>query len=65
MICEIVSVGTEVVTGDIIDTNAPFIAKELSSVGVNTVYRSAVCDDMDLMCEVLEITPKELFDFRD
>lgn len=58
MICEIVSVGTEVVTGDIIDTNAPFIAKELSAVGVNTVYRSAVCDDMDLMCDVLEIAKK-------
>ena len=27
MKCEIISVGTEVLTGDIIDTNAPYISK--------------------------------------
>ena len=34
MICEIISVGTEVVTGDIIDTNAPYLSKELVSLGM-------------------------------
>ena len=39
MRCEIVSVGTEVVTGDIVNTNAPYIAKELNNLGIQTVFQ--------------------------
>lgn len=58
MICEIVSVGTEVVTGDITDTNAPFISKELVSLGIDTMYRTSVRDDDETICEVLNIAKK-------
>ncbi len=47
MTVEIVSVGTEVLTGDIVDTNAPFISKGLVSVGMDTVYRTTVGDDAE------------------
>ena len=58
MICEIISVGTEVVTGDIVDTNAPFIAKELVHLGIDTMYRTQVRDDEATLNEVLEIAKK-------
>ncbi len=58
MICEIISVGTEVVTGDIIDTNAPYLSKELVSLGVDTMYRTSVKDDDKTILEVLNIAKK-------
>ena len=58
MICEIISVGTEVVTGDITDTNAPFISKQLVSLGIDTMYRTSVRDDDETICEVLNIAKK-------
>ena len=58
MICEIISVGTEVVSGDIIDTNAPFISKELVSLGIDTMYRTSVNDDDATILEVLSIAKK-------
>lgn len=58
MICEIISVGTEVVTGDIIDTNAPYISKELVSLGIDTMYRTSVKDDDETIMEVLSIAKK-------
>ena len=58
MICEIISVGTEVVTGDIIDTNAPYLSKELGSLGVDVMYRTSVKDDDETISEVLTIAKK-------
>lgn len=58
MICEIISVGTEVVTGDIIDTNAPYLSKELVSLGIDTMYRTSVKDDDETILEVLNIAKK-------
>ena len=58
MICEIVSVGTEVVTGDIIDTNAPYLSKELGSLGIDVMYRTSVKDDDETILEVLNIAKK-------
>ena len=58
MICEIISVGTEVVTGDIIDTNAPYLSKELGSLGIDVMYRTSVKDDDKTIMEVLSIAKK-------
>lgn len=58
MICEIISVGSEVVTGDIIDTNAPFLSKELIHIGIDTMYRTSVKDDEETLREVLKIAKK-------
>ena len=58
MRCEIVSVGTEVVTGDIVNTNAPYIAKELNNLGIQTAFHTAVRDEMDEMVEILDIARK-------
>ena len=54
MKCEIISVGTEVLTGDIIDTNAPYISKGLLSVGADIVLRTTVGDDDAAMYDALK-----------
>ena len=54
MKCEIISVGTEVLTGDIVDTNAPFLSKGLLSAGMDIVFRTTVGDDSEKMHEALE-----------
>ncbi len=55
MKCEIISVGTEVLTGDIVDTNAPFLSKGLISVGMDIAFRTTVGDDSDKMNEALKL----------
>ena len=44
MIAEILCVGTELLLGDIVNTNAAWIAKELASLGIS-VYRQVVIGD--------------------
>ena len=58
MVCEIISVGTEVLTGDIIDTNAPYLAKELISLGIDISYRTTVGDEDAMVYDALEIAKK-------
>lgn len=47
MIAEILCVGTEILLGDIVNTNTQYIAKELANVGI-TVYRQSVVGDNTL-----------------
>jgi nicotinamide-nucleotide amidase len=43
--CEILSTGDEVLTGQIIDTNAAFLADQLGSIGLEVVRHTTVGDD--------------------
>jgi nicotinamide-nucleotide amidase len=54
---EIMAVGTELLLGDIINTNAQFLAKELASLGVS-VYRHTVVGDNE---ERIMLAFKEAF----
>jgi len=49
MIAEIVSVGTELLLGQIVDTNSAFLAQTLSALGVDIYYRTTVGDNPDRM----------------
>lgn len=42
---EIISVGTEILLGDTIDTNSTYLAKELSKFGIDIYYISSVGDN--------------------
>jgi len=44
MDAEILSVGTEVTRGDVVDTNAAYLARELSALGANVRFHVAVAD---------------------
>ena len=54
MKCEIIAIGTEVVTGDIVNTNAPHIANFLKGYGVQTVRHTAVLDDKNTIVNAIK-----------
>lgn len=47
MKCEIIAVGTEVILGDILNSNAQYLAKELANLGVDVYYHEAVGDNKE------------------
>ncbi|UJF14871.1 competence/damage-inducible protein A [Jeotgalibaca sp. MA1X17-3] len=55
MIAEIISVGTELLLGQIVNTDASFVAKELSDLGINTYHQSVVGDNQEKMKKTIEI----------
>ncbi len=44
MNCEIVTIGSELLLGQIIDTNAPYLARELNLIGLNIAFHTTVGD---------------------
>ncbi len=51
---EIVSVGTELLLGEIIDTNAAYLAQQLSMLGIDLFWVSQVGDNRGRLLEVLQ-----------
>lgn len=51
---EIVSVGTELLLGEIVDTNASFLAQQLSMLGIDLFWVSQVGDNRARLLEVLQ-----------
>jgi nicotinamide-nucleotide amidase len=49
---EVISVGTEILLGEITDTNASFIASQLPQFGIDLLYVSQVGDNPDRLREV-------------
>lgn len=47
MQAEIIAVGTEILLGQVADTNSAFIAQELASAGIEVYYHSLVGDNAD------------------
>ncbi len=45
MQAEIVSIGTELLLGEIVDTNAAWIARQLTTIGLNLYYKTTVGDN--------------------
>lgn len=54
MRAEIISVGTEILLGDIINTNTQFLAKELASIGIEVYRQEVVGDNQDRLLGILE-----------
>ena len=54
MIAEIVTTGTEILLGDIVDTNAAWIAQQLREAGVNLYYKTTVGDNEPRVRGVIE-----------
>ncbi|HHZ62398.1 MAG TPA: CinA family nicotinamide mononucleotide deamidase-related protein [Dehalococcoidia bacterium] len=51
---EIISIGSELLLGQIMDTNASWMAQRLTDLGVNLFYKTVVGDNPDRMAEVIE-----------
>ena len=52
---EIIAVGTELLLGNIANTDAQFLSEQLSSVGVDVLYHTAVGDNPQRLAEVIDI----------
>lgn len=51
MKAEIMAIGTEILLGDIVNTNAQFLSKELASLGVGVYHQSVVGDNPERILE--------------
>ena len=58
MSAEIICVGTELLLGDILNTNVQFLAKQLASLGIPHYYQSVVGDNPQRLQQVLEVASK-------
>lgn len=58
MIVEVVNTGTELLLGDILNTNFQYISKELNEKGFNVLYQTTVGDNEERLLEVLDIAVK-------
>lgn len=54
-ICEIISVGTEILLGDIVNTDAQFLSVELAKNGISVLHQTTVGDNPERLRKVLEI----------
>jgi nicotinamide-nucleotide amidase len=55
MNCEILSVGTELLLGDILNTNAQYIGKRLSDLGIFVYHQTVVGDNPERLKEAYKI----------
>jgi nicotinamide-nucleotide amidase len=51
---EIIAIGTEILLGEIIDTNSAYIAQRLPELGIDLNYKSVVGDNMGRIVETFE-----------
>ena len=51
---EIISVGTEILLGDIVNTNTQFLAKELAYIGIEVYRQEVIGDNEDRLLGILE-----------
>ena len=55
MKAEIIAVGTEILTGQIVNTNAQFLSEKLAEIGVDVYFQTAVGDNEARLMSLLEI----------
>lgn len=58
MNAEIIGVGSELLLGQIANTNAQFISKGLAEIGVNVYFHTVVGDNQDRLRQAIEIAEK-------
>lgn len=58
MIVEIVTTGTELLLGQIVNTNSAYLAENLNKLGFDVLYQTTVGDNRQRMTEVLKVAVK-------
>ena len=53
MRCEVVAVGTELLLGQIVDTNSSYIGEQLALAGIDSLHQVKVGDNLGRMIDVL------------
>ncbi len=52
-VCEILSVGTEILLGDILDTNSRFLSVELAKLGISVLHHTTVGDNPERLSKAV------------
>lgn len=60
LFAEIITIGDEILIGQIVDTNSAFIAKELTKIGVSVYQITSVQDDREQILQALEEAKKRV-----
>ena len=55
MEAEIIAVGTELLLGETVNTNAQYISRELANLGIDTYYQSVVGDNAERLYKAYEV----------
>ena len=55
MRCDVLAVGTELILGDIVDTNAAWIGQQLAEAGIDSCLHLAVGDNLPRMVDALRL----------
>ena len=58
MKAELITVGTEILTGQIVNTNAQFLSEKCAELGIDVYFHTAVGDNEQRLLSVLEIASK-------
>ena len=53
MKAEILSIGTEILLGEIVDTNAAYIASRLPALGIDIYFKAVVGDNLERLTETI------------
>lgn len=53
-VCELISVGTEILLGDILNTDAQFLSQELAKMGISVMHQSTVGDNAGRLTSLLK-----------
>ena len=56
MVVELISVGTEILLGNIVNTNAAFLAEQCASLGLSCYYQTTVGDNAKRLKETIELS---------
>ena len=64
MRCEVIAVGTELLLGQIVDTNSSWIGEQLALAGINAHFQTKVGDNLARIVNALEIVREEVDDVR-
>lgn len=54
MNCELISVGTEILLGDILNTNVQYLSKALAAIGIGVTHHSTVGDNRQRLLDTLD-----------
>ena len=60
MLAEIITIGDEILIGQIVDTNSAYISRELNKIGVKVYQITSIQDDRDHILEAFEAASKHV-----
>ena len=55
MVVELISVGTEILLGNIVNTNAAYLSEECAKLGLSCYYQTVVGDNEERLTETLKL----------